>query len=648
MFRSRLPFLLFAVIVIAACGGGGGVGTTGSTGGGGGALTEESKIAMVTQMGAQMNGWRTLPRATQNANLVAWAKTQPGVANAGIAPETDNVWISYTDGDATMYLNNRPGSKTPLLPIRGKTTAAKDMPADVRAYTIFSLEANKFSDATDGVRLDLNNKGYTATRLQDPTVQQVLAMNGAGVIFWQAHSGIMEEVRNGVKSTHFAVCTGQQATKELSAGAYKAYRDAGELFVAAREIEKPDGTKETIPVYCIADRFISKYMKLASNAFVAMDSCTSAFGTLQQAWKTAGAGTYVGWDALAGTRSGERHALMFDRLLGANVEPPLSTPLERSFDIDAVEYWMQNKGYDLDPSDGGAATLKFFFGTNKSLMLRPTIARILYEANDQTYNKTKFLIEGTFGPDPGPANRKVMWGTRQLEVLSWDEVEGIKVKTGPAPYPADFIEVIRGTRTSNRVPMTEWTLPVTYTLTGKGTLKYTVTFSLKFRVDCRDVRYLPEETPKWHPMAIWQLDDSTGKVSASGTYKPSQTTTVTWSGGTTLKSVDSDLPANGILFGGGIDTVASKIASFVLQNTGTYTQVVKSGTSTQTTNPTAAIDGFFTWDIPLTKPSFAIPAGSKAPTLGLNNPYGVSATLTWGQATPINPPTDFVVRKPNR
>lgn len=648
MTRYRASLLFASILVIAACGGGGGVGTTGGGGGGGGSVTEESKLTLVTQMGVQMNGWRTLPRAQQNANLVAWAKGQSNVATAGIAPETDNVWVRFKDGDATMYLNNRPDSKVPLAPFQGKVSQAKDMPAGVRAYTIFSLEATKFSDATDGIRLDLNNKGYTATRLQDPTVEQVLQMNGAGVIFWQAHSGIMEQEKNGVKQTHFAVCIGQVATKELSGGTYKSYRDAGELMVAGREIVKADGTKETVPVYCITDTFIAKYMRLSDNAFVAMDSCTSAFGTLQQAWMTAKAGTYVGWDKLAGARSGERHGLMFDRLLGANVEPPLSTPLERSFDIDMVEFWMQDKGYDLDPSELGVATMKFFFGTNKSLMLRPTISRIIYEANSPQYNKTKWLIEGTFGPDPGAGNRKVMWGTREMEVLSWNELEGIKVKLGAAPYPKDYIQVIRGTRMSNRVPMTDWVVPVTYTLTGQGSLKYVVTMNLKMRVDCRGARFLPEQVPQRYPTVIWQLDDSTGQVTASGQYKPNQTTTVTWSGGTAIKSTDSSFPANGILFSGDMNILTGKIENFILQTSGTFTQKVTSSSGTVTTTLGAGMDGYFTFPIPFNKTSYVIPAGGSDPTLPLGTPYNVSATLTWGAATPVNPPTDLVVRRPDR
>jgi hypothetical protein len=649
MTRFRAFLLFLAALIIVACGGGGGgMGTTGSTGGGGGTLTEEGKLNLISQMGVQMNGWRTLPRATQNANLVTWAKTQPNVAAAAIAPETDNVWVRFTDGDATMYLNNRPDSKVPLTQIIGKKALVNDMPSDVRAYTIFSLEATKFSDATDGVRLDLNNQGYNATRLQDPTVEQVRQLNGAGVIFWQAHSGMLEEVRNGVKASHFGICIGQQATKELGAGAYKAYRDAGEVMVAAREIVKPDGTKETIPVYCVTDIFIAKYLKLADNAFVAMDSCTSTTPTLQQAFATAKAGTYVGWDKLAGPRSGERFALMFDRLLGANVEPPLSTPIERSFDIDAVENWMQTKAYDIDPSEQGVAQLKFFFGANKSVILRPTISRVIYTANNQAYNKTKFTIEGTFGKDPGAANRKVMWGTRELEVLSWNELEGIKVKLGPKPYPQDYIQVIRGTRKSNRVPMTEWTVPFTYTLTGQGTLKYVVTLNLKMRVDCRGARFTPEQTPQPYPMIVWWLDDSTGQVTASGSYKPNQNTTVTWSGGTTLKSTDSVFAANLIMFSGDFRLNLGKMQNFTLQDQGTFTQKVTTSSGTTTTTLSGGLDGYFTFDLPVNATSYVIPAGNAQPTLPLSTPYNVSASLTWAAASPVNPPTNNIAHREGR
>lgn len=58
-------------------------------------------------------------------------------------------------------------------------------------------------------------------------------------------------------------------------------------------------------------------------------------------------------------------------------------------------------------------------------------------------------------------------------------------------------------------------------------------------------------------------------------------------------------------------------------------------------------DGYFTFPIPFDKTSYMIPARGSDPTLPLGTPYNVSEIPTWGAATPINPPTDFVVRYPD-
>lgn len=654
MSLARRVLALLSIAVIAACGGSGADGLTGGGGGGGGGTgrtaNEGAKLQFVTDMGTQMNSWRALSRDQRHANLVAWAKTQPTVEDAGIEPSTSNVWIRYKDGDGTLYLDNRAPNPAAGSAPPAPTPRKNDLPGATKAVVIWSLEDHKFEDVTNSIRLDLNNHGYTASRLAKPTIEQLLsAVNGAGVLFWQAHSGIGQDKFNNQVRTRYAINTGMPATVELGQGAYKAYRDAGELFIAGLEVKKPDGTLETIRVYAITDLFISRHMSMAQNAFVAMDSCTSAASPLRTAFQTANAGTYVGWNALSGYASGRRFQLMFDRLLGVNLEPPMSSPPERPFDIDVVQHWMQTKQYDMDPSPDSIAQLQWAYKSGfKSLILRPTIARAIYEAEDNTNKFTKFLIEGTFGPDPRTSGQigKVMWGNTECQIVSWNELEGIKIKP-PKPVPVGDLQVIKGTLRSNRVPITEWTLPMTYTLTGRGTLQYKVTLNLRFRVDAHGNRWEPETPVQRHPVACFQLDDSTGQVTASGQYKPSQNTTITWSGGTALTSTDIGQAINGIIFGGDVNIFTGQIEGMTVLASGSYTRTVSTtGSAPEISHPGAGLDGYFQFNVPFNKTTFAIPNGSAAPTMPISNPEGVSATLTWGPATPVNPPTEFTQRRP--
>ncbi|MCC7434554.1 MAG: hypothetical protein IT363_07700 [Methanoregulaceae archaeon] len=655
MSLARRLLVVVSIAVIAACGGSGGDGLTGGGGGGGGTgrtANEGAKLTFVRSMGTQMNTWRALPRAQRHANLVAWAKASPLVQDAGVEPSTDNVWILYKDGDGTMYIDNRTPSPAPIASQAQSQIRKNDVPGAVKATVIWSLEDGLFEDSTEGIRLDLNNYGYTATRLVKPTIEQLLsAINGSGVLFWQAHSGICRDKFGDQIRTRYAINIGMDATVALGQGAYKPYREAGELLLVAREIILPNGEKEAIPVYAISDLFITRHLSMAPNAFVAMDSCTSNAAPLRTAFQTANAGTYVGWNALAGFSSGQRHQLMFDRLLGVNLEPPMSNPPERPFDIDAVQFWMQDKGYDMDPSPGSIAQLQWSYKAGfKSLILRPTIARAIFEARDNQSNFTKYLIEGTFGPDPRTSGKvgRVMWGNTECQIVSWDEVEGIKIRP-PKPYPTGDLQVIKGSLFSNRVPITFWTLPVTYTLYGRGTLRYTVTMNLRFRVDARGARWSPEGNIVRHPVMIFQLDDTTGQVSATGQYKPSQDTTITWSGGTPLTSKDIELIANGIIFSGDMNITSGRIENMIIQTSGTYTRTYSTtGSAPIVTQVPASLDGYFTFNVPFNTTTYVIPSGSVAPTLPIQNSEGVSATLTWGDATPLNPPTEVTQRQPGR
>ncbi len=315
--------------------------------------------------------------------------------------------------------------------------------------------------------------------------------------------------------------------------------------------------------------------------------------------------------------------------------------------MDTVQRWMQEKGYHADPSPGYAAEMRWFNKPGKkSEMLRPTISRVIYEGMDALHNKTKFFIEGTFGPDPGPTKREVKWGNTVMDVLNWNEIEGIRVKL-PKPYPTGFIQVLRETRVSNMVPMTEWTLPMTYTLNGQSTLKYVIQFTLKIRADMRGARYSPESAVTRHPCIFWHLDDSAATVTASGQWQKDPDTIITWRDGVNSKSYDSANPANSITFTGDINITTGKITGFNLTNNSTYKVYTNGGGSV---TKTAWLDGYVfadptkKVDIPFNPTTYVIPAGSKASNVPISNSDGVSATLTWGQANPVNPPTSQTQR----
>ena len=449
---------------------------------------------------------------------------------------------------------------------------------------------------------------------------------------WQGHGGL---IKDGKALVGGALDTGEIATDAKSSGAYLAYRKAGELAVVGRLVTNANNVQSGVATYAITDKFVRNRLKFADNSLVCADSCTGATQALGQAFLAANAGTYVSWNADAGELSTTRFKQLFDRLLGDNGTAPISHPYERPFDMRSTQAWMQTKALDKDPSFSSKATLTWFKKPSyNSTMLLPTVLRVIYEAPDKVYKKSKYLIEGTFGPDPGPSLRSVKWGSTNCEVLSWDPNVGIKIKL-LSPRPSGNIQVFKENRKSNEVPISEWTIPITYTLTGKGTLTYTVKVNAKIFADVHGVRFMPEDPLQYYPITVYTLTDTTGSYSASGSYKVNKDTTVTWSGSGTLKGVDNTFPADLVIFGGYFDVPNKR-----LNVTGFFHNATGLETVTGSSPHKLALDfdGFqLGFKMPYNSTTYAIAGGSLS-ALPFESPYAVSSKMSWGAATPVNPP----------
>jgi hypothetical protein len=76
------------------------------------AVGEQVKIDFLRDAAVKMREWASLPRAEYQAQLIAWAKANPLVAEAMISMPADNVSIRFTDGDICVLLNKQRGSET--------------------------------------------------------------------------------------------------------------------------------------------------------------------------------------------------------------------------------------------------------------------------------------------------------------------------------------------------------------------------------------------------------------------------------------------------------------------------------------------------------------------------------------------------------
>lgn len=528
-------------------------------------IDEQTKITFLSQAATKMREWSVLPRAQYQANLIAWALLDTNVAEAQVSTLADNVSIRFKDGDICVLLNQQRSSgdtQTPPEPVHLNTamsgrsvmkTATQpvigSLPESNMAVCAFSLESYKFANSAPTVAGWLNSETYTATSYSSTTVDEIKSWSAAGnplgVLFWQIH-GCSYKKPDG--SEGISLVTRQFASTDLSFGAYKEMRQSGELLLAI-------DAKQTVPFYTITSAFVRKYMKFAPHSVVVLDACCAAAPELANAFIDAGAGSYASWNWLSGDFSSTPCLKVFDRLLGKNEEPPISTPKERPFGLQAIQWWMTNMGYDIDPSPKypeqtwpNARLTWFHHGQTPANILKPGIMRMIQEAANTAEPFTKLLIEGDFGPDPGVSKRKVYWGGVEIPVLRWHPTDGILIRLPQVP-PTGSIQVHLQKSyyltKSNAVPVTEWAIPFTFDVSANGSLKSKMEITVKFRGDIHGSRGMPEMDPQYLGAHFVNAGDCMGTISASGVHYSSGNSWTTWTGGSSLTSEDPGLVGDG-------------------------------------------------------------------------------------------------------
>ncbi|QJE96144.1 hypothetical protein [Luteolibacter luteus] len=560
-------------------------------------ISSGAKIAFLTSASPKMREWGSLPVEEWQGNLIAWALQNPLIASAEVVPPAENVSVRFKDGTTATLLRaprrytgpsmeslaplqaktiRPPGVFTPSAPPAPPAETGRSLPDSNNAITAFSLEST-FPNSAPTIGGWLTARNYSVTNFPSTTIDQILRWSSSkpiGVLFWQSH-GVPYKKRDG--SVGICLVTRQYATDALSDGPYAAMIKNDEINFAVDDEEKP--------FYSITSEFVRKHLKFAPNSIVVVDACFGGGAELAAGFTEAGAGSYASWDWVSGPYSGTPCLKVFDRLLGMNQEPPISMPKERAFSLMATRWWMSAFEFDYDPSpkypkqDRPNAKLTWYDHPSKpGYILCPSIMRVIHENKDLNEPYTKFLIEGDFGDDPGDSLREVLWGGKKMEVVRWEPFYGIAIRMPSSP-PVGNIEVImrKGfTTRSNLVPITEWTVPFTYEINPKGSLTAKLVMNVKFRADIRGSRGNPEMPVQYLGRLFSNMADCEGTVSASGTYSPDAATTITWSGGSSLTSVDPNadetFAPKRIRNSGKIDFGVGRINQFQLTGDGDFTE----------------------------------------------------------------------------
>ncbi len=428
----------------------------------------QAKLDMLNAADEKFATVSTLPRPQLHAAMIAWAKSFPVVAEASVAPTSDNVSIRFTDGTHAALLNSKrtDGNVAPNRVPQGQRIPAPEeafaaqprvvarggetpstipkgsVPASRRAVCAFSLES-WFPSSVSTAAGWLQSANYNTETYHSTQVNHLMWLSGpgneVGVLFWQAHAYTFKK-QDGTEEG--AIVTGDFASKAEDALGYQALLDNGELTLAK------DEARNDPPFYAVTPSFIRKYFRFSPHSLVMLDACYGGHPLIAGAFIDAGAGAVGSWDHESGEASATCMLKVFDRLLGANQEPPISFPPERPFSLPVIRMWMAMQGYDFDPSQkyanqttDNARLIWRLHGTNPALILRPAVMRVLHEFAGLNEPFTKYLIEGDFGEDPGPAKRQVLWGGQPMNVLRWHARDGITIRPPLSP-PTGNIQVI--------------------------------------------------------------------------------------------------------------------------------------------------------------------------------------------------------------
>ncbi len=577
-------------------------------------LDGTARTAFFASASDKIREWNGLPVAQWQSNLIAWALQDPSVATAEVPPGGEDITVRFKDG-MTLVLMRPPrrytgpaAKEAPSLEIKTTRTmtlsaassiapktlnlSGENLPGSNAAITAFSLESS-FPNSAPTIAGWLRSRNYTVTEFPRTTVDQIKNWSAAkplGVLFWQSH-GVYYKKKDGTRGV--SLVTRQFATTEMIQGKYKAMVDAGELDFAI------DDNPWKLPYFTITSEFVRKHIRFAPNSIAVVDACLAGDAELAKGFTDANCGSFASWDWLSGPYSGTPCLKVFDRLLGMNEEPPVSSPPERSFSLMATRWWMSAFGFDVDPSPmwenqvrPNAKLTWFHHSTAPGHILKPSVMRALHENAYPTEPYSKYLIEGDFGDDPGESLREVLWGGFKMHVVRWEPHTGITIRMPASPRAGNIEVVLKKdfVSRSNPLPITQWTVPFTYEIKSEGSLDVKLEMSVKFRADIHGSRGMPEMPVQYLPTLFFNMSDCWGTVSASGTHNPDSNTTVTWSGGSNLTSIDHNqeetwLPKR-IRAQGTIQTTASLINPFTLTGDGDFTETEVTrhpdGTSTTT------------------------------------------------------------------
>jgi hypothetical protein len=573
--------------------------------------------------------------------LLGLLRAQPEVLKADISP-AGVLWAVFTDKQ--VFALTPSFDNTTLVPYASQASRSR-VPAPLRKgadnlpltkkATVLNALGSAFDNPKTGyygaeqtrkdVAAMLTNAGYSVRSGNDASIQGLKNVNGDDAVFHMTTHGLaVPIVYDGTDTIHIYGLWTNEVVTPLKDSLYKSMLDNDELvrFRAKNIYGFIFDSKETH--YAITDKFVRNYMHLGKNSLVYITACSGSSADaapMIEAFGTIGASVYAGWTQPTSAQGSFYAArFFFDRALGMNSVNPIPNPPQRPFEYFIVYEDMQFRKMDVTTTsvDGVTSTARLTFRQLQDdfIQLLPSIS-----LSGQT-GQTKFSINGVFGDLPGvvklngsvfptdsPWRNTVLAMNRpQTGGLLWIEVNGLA---------------------SNKVPLTEWDGTITYTNTGSGTLKQTVTINVILIADVHRYRIVSGANVVWSDIDFWGAvrgaylsAKSSGTFEASGEYRDPTTHELleSWTGGGSLQLGSSTASGGGFTVDATVDSVGGN-AFLLLSMSAPYNRFTKAGGNQQAA---ISLGGLGVLNLKV-QPGFVLP--SHADSIG-------TAKLVWSGSTP--------------
>ena len=472
-------------------------------------LTDEERMAVLKECSQMVDIIGDLKEEAAQQALVAWLQTRPEFVDAGA--EDGSVWANFHDGRMAIFVPNwlgageDTGGRIATLPSAGRIAPSptsgrtQEIPGSNKVTLYNALGRAFLPDERPFLKslFDRSHTGYkNNVELKDATIENLKQVRDLGIFYINTHGGFGFTHPRSDSIGMFGLYTMDTCTV-ASERTHLADLNS-KLLIYMNAVD--DDRRTTEWHYAFTDKWVSYkntqgdvYMNFAKDAFFYIDACygmSASAERLRTAMinKTAnGKGTYIGWTAPMSSAAGEPAAqFIFDRLLGTHDQTvPMEQPVQRPFDWPSIFDDLQS--FNLGVSvHGGRLAYHSLYATEP--ILTPSIEYIWMADFEST-----MYIKGLFGEQPPDGKVTVDGVAASITVWSPHLIIAEIPITGQGSH-GDVIVSVRGNE-SNKVPLTEWTIPLNISTDHAGATTEAI-LNLKIRADVHKYRTKPGEAPR--------------------------------------------------------------------------------------------------------------------------------------------------------